>query len=49
MSLARYFASSKKKDLSSKQLVAGDDTKKIREKITQLQVSQGMMMFFWKD
>ena len=45
MSLARYFASSKKSDLSSKQFEARDDTKK-RQKIAQLQVSQRMMMFF---
>ena len=31
MSLARYFASSKKSDLSSKQLEARDDTKKKTE------------------
>lgn len=31
MSLARYFGSSKKRDLSSEQLEAGDDTKKLRE------------------
>ena len=31
MSLAKYFASTKKRDLSSKQSEAGDDTKKKRE------------------
>ena len=31
MSLARYFASSKKRDLSNEQSEAGDDTKKMRE------------------
>ena len=49
MSLGRYFANLKKRDLSSKQSEAGDDTKKKREKIAQLQVSERMMMFFWKD
>ena len=50
MNLARYFASSKKRDLSSEQLEAGDDIKKReREKIVQLQVSQRMMIFSWKD
>ena len=49
MSLARCFASSKKKDLSSEQPEAGDDTKRKKEKIAQLQVSQRIMMFCWKD
>ena len=31
MSLAKYFASSKKIDVSSEQLEAADDTKKMRE------------------
>ena len=47
MSLARYFASSKKRDLSSEQLEAGDDMKKIRED-SSTTISQSMM-FFWKD
>ena len=44
MSLTRYFASSRKRDLSSEQSGAGDDTKK--ENIAQLQVFQIMMIFF---
>ena len=48
MNLARYFASSKKRDLSSEQSEAGDDMKNIREN-SSLKSSQIMMMFFWKD
>ena len=48
MKIARYFASSKKKDLSSKHSEAGDDRNK-NERRLQLQVSKGMMRFSWKD
>ena len=47
MSLARYFASSKKRDVSSEKSEAGDNTEKKKwENIAKLQVSQRMMMFF---
>ena len=48
MSLVRYFASSKKIDLICVQPEAGDNTKK-SEKTDQLQFSQRMMIFLWKD
>ena len=38
--MARYFASSKKRDLSSKQSETGDDTKKMREDNSAISLSE---------
>ena len=45
MNLSRYFASSKKRDLSSEQLQAGDDTKKMREDISTTKFSENCDLF----
>ena len=45
MNLSRYFASSKKRDLSSKQSQAGDDTKKVREDSSNTSFSENYAIF----